>query len=93
VRGLSLNTPAKRLFSDIMRDPDLPIPSIKGFPRPSPNRSSLVTPGAYPRSSLLLIESLPNPLMQSLINRSVREASSADLIAIVHLNPQSLNNI
>jgi hypothetical protein len=94
VRGLSLNTLAKRLFSDVVRDPDLLIPSIKGFPRPSLNRSSLVAPGAYPRSSLLLIKSPPNPLIQSLIDRSVREASSVDPIAILQLNPvQPLNSI
>jgi hypothetical protein len=86
VRGLSPNTLAKRLFSDV-RDPDLLILSIEGFPRPLLNRSLLVAPGVYLRSSLLLIESLPNPSMQSLIDRSVREVSSVDLIAILQPNP------
>jgi hypothetical protein len=93
VRGLSPNTPAKRLFGDIANDqnPNQPIPSIE-----SSSRSASVTPTAldrFPRSSSLLIKSLPNPLIQSPIDRSVREASSADLIIIVHSNPQPLNDV
>jgi hypothetical protein len=58
------------------QDPDLLILSIKSL-------TTLIAIGRFPRSSLLLIESLIPYSVQSLISRSIREISSVNLITIV----------
>ena len=92
LRGLSPNTPAKRLFGSVAGspDPDVPIPSIEDFSRPStvtPSRPpetppirTPYAPGAFPRSSSVLIH---RPF--------VREESSADPITIIQPSPQQIN--
>jgi hypothetical protein len=82
VRRLPPNTPAKRLFSEVIRkqDPDLLIPSIE-------SSTTLIALGRFPRSSSLPIESLILHSVQSPINRSIRETSSVNPIAIVSTQP------
>jgi hypothetical protein len=76
IRDFPLNTPAKRLFSDVasVHDPDLPIPSVEDFSRLSSIQTPIQTPtppGAFPRSS-----SVP-------IHHSFTRSSSPDPITMV----------
>jgi hypothetical protein len=79
---LPLNTLAKRLFSEVIRkqDPDLLILSIKSL-------TTLITLGRFPRSSLLLVQSLITHSIQPPINCLIRQVSSINLITIIQLNP------
>jgi hypothetical protein len=62
------------------QDPDLLILSIKSL-------TTLITLGRFLRSSLLLIKSLIPHSVQLLINRSIREISSINLITIISTQP------